>query len=62
MDNGNFFIYPNNRIVWYDKAWTFKRIDKNPGFKIDMTVYSVENDTKFETDYNYITNFTAPEK
>lgn len=62
MDNGNFFIYPNNRIVWYDKAWTFKRIDKNPGFKIDMTVYSVENDTKFETDYNYITNFTTPEK
>ena len=36
MDNGNFFIYPNNRVIWMDNAWTFNRIDKNPGYKIDM--------------------------
>ena len=58
MDNGNYFIYPNNRIIWYDKAWTYNRIDKNPGYKIDMNVYSVENDTGYQTDYNYMTEFT----
>jgi hypothetical protein len=57
MDDGNFFIYPNNRIVWYDRAWTFNRISKNPGYKIDMTVYSVENKRKLESDYSYMTEF-----
>jgi len=58
MDNGNFFIYPNNRIIWSDKAWTYNRIDKNPGYKIDMTVYSVENDNGYETNYDYMTDFS----
>ena len=58
MDNGNYFIYPNNRIIWSDKAWTYKRISENPGYRIDMNIYSVENENKYETDYNYITNFT----
>ena len=58
MDNGNYFIYPNNRIIWSDKAWTFDRIEKNPGYKIDMTVYSVENGNRYETNYDYITDFT----
>lgn len=62
MDNGNYFIYPNNRIIWSDKAWTFNRIDKNPGYKIDMTVYSVEHDDTYQTDYNYMTEFTKNEK
>ena len=57
MDNGNYFIYPNNRIIWMDNAWTFKRIEKNPGYKIDMNVYSVENKTNFETDQHYFTEF-----
>jgi hypothetical protein len=61
MDNGNFFIYPNNRIIWSDKAWTYNKISGNPGYKIDMTVYSVENDNKYETDYNYFTNFINKE-
>lgn len=58
MDNGNYFIYPNNRIIWSDTAWTFKRIDANPGYKIDMNVYTVENESKYETNYNYMTDFT----
>ena len=58
MDNGNYFIYPNNRIIWMDNAWTFKRIDKNPGYRIDMTVYSVEGKGGYETDYSYVTEFT----
>jgi hypothetical protein len=58
MDNGNYFIYPNNRIIWNDKAWTFNRIDKNPGYKIDMNVYSVENENNYQTDYSYMTEFT----
>lgn len=56
MDNGNYFIYPNNRIIWIDKSWTENRITANPGYLIDLTVYSVEN-TQYETDYNYMTNF-----
>jgi hypothetical protein len=40
-----------------DNAWTFKRIDKNPGYKIDMTVYTVEGKGGFETDYSYMTEF-----
>jgi len=62
MDNGNYFIYPNNRIIWMDTAWTYNRIDKNPGYKIDMNIYTVENMSGYETDYNYITNFTKDGK
>jgi hypothetical protein len=62
MDNGNYFIYPNNRIIWIDKAWTYNRIDKNPGYKIDMTIYSVENMGTYSTDYSYITEFTEEKK
>ena len=61
MDNGNYFIYPNNRIIWSDKAWTFNRIDKNPGYKIDMTMYSVEHDDTHQTDYSYMTEFIENE-
>ena len=61
MDNGNYFIYPNNRIIWIDNAWTFKRIKTNPGYKIDMTVYSVENKSNYETDYLYLTDFKKQE-
>lgn len=62
MDNGNYFIYPNNRIIWNDTAWTFNKIEKNPGYKIDMNIYSVENKNNFETDYNYFTNFNNVEQ
>jgi hypothetical protein len=61
MDNGNYFIYPNNRIIWMDNAWTCNRISGNPGYQIDMNVYSIENKTNYETDYNYFTEF-KPEK
>ena len=58
MDNGNYFIYPNNRIIWMDRAWTFNRIESNPGYKIDMNIYSVESEGNFSTDYTYMTEFT----
>jgi hypothetical protein len=58
MDEGNYFAYPNNRIIWFDKAWTYKRIAENPGYKIDTTIYSVEGSVKAETDNNYITTFS----
>ena len=58
MDNGNYFIYPNNRIIWMDRAWTLNRIDSNPGYKIDMNIYSVESEGNFSTDYSYMTEFT----
>jgi hypothetical protein len=59
MDEGNYFAYPNNRILWIDKAWTSNRIQTNPGYKIDTTIYSVEGKVNQETDNNYITNFNA---
>ena len=58
MENGNYFIYPNNRIIWIDRAWTYNRIDSNPGYKIDMNIYSVESEGNFSTDYSYMTEFT----
>jgi hypothetical protein len=56
MDNGNFYGYPNNRIIWYDSAWTKNRIKNNPGYEIDLTVYSIENKIKQETDDSYFYN------
>jgi hypothetical protein len=57
MDDGNFFIYPNNRIIWYDDAWIANRITKNPVYKIDLNTYSVENTRKLESDDSYLTEF-----
>lgn len=58
MDEGNFFAYPNNRIIWRDDAWVYNPIKSNPGYKIDMTEYSVENSRKeIFTDNSYITEF-----
>lgn len=57
MDDGNYFIYPNNRIIWQDDAWTKNRISKNPGYEIDMNIYSVENTRGLESDNSYITEF-----
>lgn len=54
MDEGNFFAYPNNRVIWYDDAWIKNRIEKNPGYLIDLNVYSVENSRKMETSDHYI--------
>jgi hypothetical protein len=54
MDNGNFYAYPNNKIIWYDDSWIFNRIDKNPGYEIDLTEYTVENTRKIETSNNFI--------
>lgn len=59
MDEGNFFAYPNNRIIWYDKAWTKNRIKSNPGYLIDENIYSVENCSAFETSNEYITTFAS---
>lgn len=58
-EDGNFYIYPNNRIIWFDKAFTENRITKNPGYKIDLNQYSVENKKYQETDDLYITNFNG---
>jgi len=58
MDEGNYFAYPNNRVIWQDDAWIFNPISTNPGYKIDTTEYSVENSrTKIFTDNSYMTEF-----
>ena len=59
MDNGNFYIYPNNRIIWHDDAWVDNVITNNPGYKIDLTTYSVENKRQQFTDDSYMTKFTS---
>ena len=58
MENGNYYDYPNNRIIWYDDAWTFERISQNPGYEIDLTVYSVENKRKIETSDHFMYEVT----
>ena len=58
MENGNYYDYPNNRIIWFDDDWTFNQIDKNPGFEIDTTVYSVENKRRIETSDHFIYEIT----
>ena len=57
MDDGNFFAYPNNRIIWHDASYTFNPITSNPGYKIDMNEYSVENRKEVVTDNSYMTEF-----
>ena len=54
MDEGNYFAYPNNRIIWYDDAWVFNRISSNPGYLIDLNPYSVENKRKVSTSDEYM--------
>lgn len=54
MDSGNFYAYPNNKILWYDDAWVRDRITKNPGYQIDMNEYSVENLRKIETSDDFM--------
>jgi len=54
MDNGNFYAYPNNKIIWYDDAWLRNRIDKNPGYEIDLNEYSVENSRMIETSDHFM--------
>ena len=54
MDEGNYYVYPNNRIIWHDNAWVYNPITKNPGYEIDMNIYSVENRSEMITDNSYI--------
>jgi len=62
MDNGNFYAYPNNKIIWYDDAWIRNRITKNPGYEIDLNEYSTENKRKIETsdDFMYEIGIETP--
>jgi len=58
MDEGNFFAYPNNRIVWEDDAFIGDRLKVNPGYKIDQTIYTIEDKREHtETDDSYLTEF-----
>ena len=56
-EDGNFFAYPNNRIVWFDRAFTENRIKENPGYIIDQNVYAVEGETYYESNDNFQTEF-----
>jgi hypothetical protein len=58
MENGNFYAYPNNRIIWHDDAWVEKPLTKNPGYQIDQNFYSVENKRIKYTDNSFMTEFT----
>lgn len=60
MEDGNFFIYPNNRIIWRDVAFIHDRLRGNPGYKIDNNIYSVESRIRKETDWSYNTQYLEP--
>jgi len=53
VETGNYYAYPNNRIIWYDDAFIFDRIEKNPGYEIDLNIYSVENSRDIKTNDEY---------
>ena len=53
VETGNYYAYPNNRIIWYDESFIFKRIKKNPGYEIDLSIYSVENSRNISTNDEY---------
>ena len=57
MQNGNFYAYPNNRIIWHDDAWVEEPLTKNPGYEIDQNFYSVENKRIKYTDNSFMTEF-----
>jgi len=57
-EDGNFFAYPNNKVIWYDRAFTENRITKNPGYIIDSKSYSVENGNYYESNNDFVTDFT----
>lgn len=53
VETGNFYAYPNNRIIWFDDNYISKRIEKNPGYIIDNNLYSVENSRNLKTNEEY---------
>jgi len=61
VEDGNFYAYPNNRIVWHDDAFIDKPLRANPGYIIDQTIYSVESSRFMLTDNKYVTGFTSEE-
>ena len=54
VEDGNFYAYPNNRVIWFDPAWTAHRIQSNPGYLIDSTLNSVDGRRNFEVADKYI--------
>lgn len=61
IEDGNFYAYPNNRIVWHDDAFIDVPLKSNPGYIIDQTVYSVESKRFMFTDNQYVTSFSGEE-
>ena len=45
--------------MWTDDAYIHNRLKRNPGYKIDQTVYTVENKRTGETSNDYMTKFGA---
>ncbi len=59
VEDGNFYAYPNNRIVWHDDAFIDEPLKANPGYVIDQNIYSVEDKRFMTTDNQYLTEFTT---
>jgi hypothetical protein len=60
MDNGNYFIYPNNRIIWRHQSQTPSSDLKIPYFKFSTRKWFCENQDRWSasgaTNFNYDTN------
>lgn len=52
LDDGTFGLYPNNQVVFFDKAFVSEPLSKNPGYQIDFNTYSVENTKQRTEDSN----------
>ena len=53
VETGNYYAYPNNRIIWFDNNYISERLNENPGYVIDTNQYSVENSRDIKTNDEY---------
>lgn len=52
LDNGNFALQPNNRILWRDSNFITKPIDLNniPKYKVDKKIFTCENSDRWTSE------------
>jgi len=58
LDNGYFAAQPNNRVIFYDKSLSPKKM-RFPDYKVSTIEYGVENKSKYTAgdDTNFFYEF-----
>lgn len=53
LDNGTYCLTPNNRVKWYEQSFITKEFPKNPDFKTNEHIWTVENYKTEDSDLYY---------